>query len=177
MQDEEEEPTGTVVFNEEKEEPESNYMDYIRNMDLDANSPEYMKRGADSKRKDLEEYANMSAETKAFPEEYRGYTRDRLVHIMTRLEKDMEVELEQIRARYENKLRRVRTAIEAAEEKKAEFPSLTIGEERQEVSKINEINTPMFLQKYKNLQMSNTKTISTPCGKIAISITERKLNN
>jgi len=173
-----EEYAGTVIYNDEAvEEKNPNFMEYMKYMDLDVNSPDYMQNHFDDNKKELEEQVLSKSEIKKeVPKEYEGYSKERLVNIITRLEKDMEIELQHIRERYEGKLNKVKSAIEALDDKKPEFPSLPVDEERKEVSKINEISTPMFLQKYKNHQAcNNAGTILTPCGKIAINMTERNL--
>jgi len=187
QQNEEIEPSGTLVVKENKEEiKEPGFMKYIKNMDLDQDPTTYLKQFFDEKKKELkpdikEEQIIENKENKTennglkMPTEYKGYTVDRCEQILGRLKLDMEAEIEIIKARYQDKMTKLQTAITILKNqqpqpkseihesaKKQEEPSGSIiniaMEEKQEVNKINEANIPVFLQKYKNSKKETHKS-------------------
>ena len=204
------EPTGTLVLRTDKEDvKEPGFMKYIKNMDLDVDSTDYLKQHFDANKKDLTDYSQMvinSANKEnigkeaapgapVVPAEYQGYTADRLEQILTRLTTDMQAEIETIRHRYEDKISKLQTALDAVKAKEKPVAvvevvaepkrnvetscSILIGaEEHQEVNKIHEANIPVFLQKYKNETKSEETqqdgTIPRSFNNIAIGLQKRK---
>ncbi len=131
-------PSGTLVVKEDKEEAkEPNFMLYIKNMDLNYDAKDYLNQHFDANKKDITDYSKPAEiverkqeESKlergrkqpsksAIPEEYQGYTADRLEQILSHLKTDMDVEIEAIRQRYSERIARLQGVIDILKAQKA----------------------------------------------------------